>query len=145
MNLLRYGIGPTVFLQAIVMTALNIIGVFFATGGLQLSIAYVLLIIIWFGFITVLAYAAEQRRSRGLAILLACVEAIVALVALFNLFHFNNAIGLITSLCDLALALTVLLLAYHLIRRGNARVSKSRVGRASHVPKQRQASNRKSS
>lgn len=138
MNLLRYGIGPTAFLQAVVMVVLNIIGAFFEnSGGVGLSIAYILLIIIWFGFITVLAYATEQRRSRGLAILLACLEAIVALGALFNLLHFNNAIGFITSLSDLALALTVLFLAYHLARRGKARISRSRVRRAPQAPKHR--------
>lgn len=86
------------------------------------SIIYFLLIAIWFGFLWVLSYTAQERRSRKLIYMLIAAEGLVALVALFNAKHHPDILGLITSVVDFILALWVILLAFRLMRAKGGRV-----------------------
>jgi len=114
---LKYETAVATLIQFVVLTLLNI-----ATGitsvvstwhsdrpnfvsNLLSSLVFFLLIALWFGFIWILGYAAQDRRSKHLARLLIAAEALIALVALFNIKHHNSGLGLVTSLIDLALAL----------------------------------------
>lgn len=86
------------------------------------SVVFYILVVIWFGSLWVLGYIAQDRRSKRLAQLLICAEALVALVALFNAKHHTDALGLFTSAVDLVLALWIIILAFRLMRAGNSRV-----------------------
>ncbi len=131
---LKYETAVATLIQFVVLTLLNI-----ATGitsvvstwhsdrpnfvsNLLSSLVFFLLIALWFGFIWILGYAAQDRRSKHLARLLIAAEALIALVALFNIKHHNSGLGLVTSLIDLALALWVITLAYRLSRADGGRI-----------------------
>ncbi|HVS58386.1 MAG TPA: hypothetical protein VHD60_01455 [Candidatus Saccharimonadales bacterium] len=126
MQLSRYSTGPVAFLQAGVMVVLNIINAVVNSSGVQMSIAYLILIFIWFGFIAVLAYAVEDRRSRSLAFLLGAIEFMVAVAALYDLYKLSSPLSFLTSLCDFVLALVVVYLSYQLLTTGKARAAKPR-------------------
>lgn len=86
------------------------------------SIIYFILIAVWFGFLWILAYSAQERRSKRLAQLLIAAEGLVALIALFNARHHPDPLGLITSIVDFVLAIWVILLAFRLMRAKGGRV-----------------------
>lgn len=91
------------------------------------SVVYWLLIAVWFGFLWILAYTAQEKRSKRLAQLLIACEAFVAFIAFFNARHHPDVIGLITSIVDIFFALWVILLAFRLMRaKGGRVVSKQR-------------------
>lgn len=94
------------------------------------SIIYFILVAIWFGFIWVLAYTAQERRfSKKINILvilsLIFFEIIIALVSLVNAKGHQDKLGLVTSIIDLAFALWVIILAtillFNLIRTHEGR------------------------
>lgn len=93
------------------------------------SLVLIILTALWFGFVAILGYAAQDRRSRRLARLLMLAEAAIAVVALFDILHFPNILSLITSLIDFTLALWVLLLAYRLSKAKGGRVVTSGTNR----------------
>jgi preprotein translocase subunit SecG len=93
------------------------------------SLVLIILTVLWFGFVAILGYAAQDRRSRRLARLLMLAEAAIALVALFDAKHFPNILSLMTSLLDCLLALWVLLLAFRLSRANGGRVVASGANR----------------
>ncbi len=86
------------------------------------SLLLIILTAIWFAFLAALGYAAQDRRSRRLARYLMAAEAIVAVVALFDVKHFPNILGLITSLIDFGLAAWAFLLAYRLSKANGGRI-----------------------
>lgn len=95
------------------------------------SVVYWLLIAAWFGFLWILAYAAQEKRNKRLAQLLIACEALVAFIAFFNARHHPDIIGLITSIVDIFFALWVILLAFRLMRaKGGRVVTKQRGSRA---------------
>ena len=108
------------------MVVLSAISSFASGSGVQVSIAYVIVVGLWFGFISVLAYAAEERRARSLGVTLLGVEGIVALVEIFNLMRFAHIIEAITSAFDLGMALVVIYLTYPIALTGKARRSKAK-------------------
>src|SRR5471030_3169441 len=73
-----------------------------------LALMFYLLIAIWFGFVWILGFAAQERRSKRLAQLLIAAEVLIALVALFNARHHTDPLSLLTSLIDFGLALWVI-------------------------------------
>lgn len=91
-------------------------------SNMLVSLIFFLLTAAWFGFVWVLGYAAQDRRSKRLAQALILVEALIALVALFNAKHHNDALSLLTSLVDIGLAIWVITLAFRLMRAGGGRI-----------------------
>ena len=137
---LRYETGTATLLQFAVVTILafiNQISSIVSTcvkndgdcvSNSLVSLVLVILVAIWFGFISALGYAAQDKRSKRLARVLIAAEALNLLISLFNAKHFPNTLGLITSVIDLALAAWVIMLAWRLMRAnggcvvtGNAR------------------------
>lgn len=98
-------------------------------GNIITNMLYFMVITVWFVFLWILAAAAQERRSRKLAFALMGGEFMVLAVSLFNAQHFNNLLGLTTSLVDATLALWVGLLAFRLFISGGARVTGSARGR----------------
>jgi hypothetical protein len=86
------------------------------------SLIFFILTAAWFGAIWIVGYAAQERRSKRLAQLLICGEGLVALVAYFNARHHTDALGLITSIVDLILALWIITLAFRLMRSSGGRI-----------------------
>lgn len=138
---LKYETAVATLIQFVVLTLLNI-----ATGvssvvstwrtdrssfvsNLLVSLIFFLLISVWFGFIWILGYAAQERRSKHLARLLIAAEALIALVALFSVTHNNSVLSVVTSSVDLALALWVITLAFRLSRADGGRIMTKQRGR----------------
>ncbi len=86
------------------------------------SIVYWLLIAVWFGFLWILAYTAQERRSKKLIWLLIGGQAMVALISSFNARHHPDVLGLITSIVDFVLAIWVIILALRLLRAKGGRL-----------------------
>ena len=86
------------------------------------SLVYFLLIVGWFAVLWVLAFTAQQTRSRKLAFLLMGAEGLVAMIALFNANNHVDLLGLVTSVVDLVLAIWIILLAMRLLHAGNTRL-----------------------
>lgn len=142
---LKYETAVATLIQFVLLTFLNI-----ATGlssvvsechkdssncvsNLLVSLIFFLLISVWFGFIWILGFAAQDRRSKRLARVLIVAEVFIALIALFNAKHHTSALSLATSLIDLALAIWVIALAYRLSRADGGRImSKPRARQRRH-------------
>jgi hypothetical protein len=86
------------------------------------SLIFFLLTAAWFGFIWVLGYSAQERRSKRLAQALICAEGLIAMIALFNARHHTDFLGLTTSVIDLVLAVWIITLAWRLMRSGGGRI-----------------------
>ena len=130
---LTYETGTATLIQLIVLGLLNILTGIGSTidachkdtdclGSLLINFVFYVVLVVWFVALAVIGYAAQQRRSRRLAQLLIAAEGLVALVALFDVKHHQDVLGLITSLADLVLALWIILLAFRLMRAGEGRV-----------------------
>lgn len=76
----------------------------------------------WFGFIWILAFTAQERRSKKLALMLIGAECLVVLIALFNAKHHTDLLGLATSTIDVLLAIWIIALAFRLARANGGRV-----------------------
>jgi hypothetical protein len=130
---LRYETGLATLIQFIVIGLLNL---FYAVGmsidgcvkgtdcgsGTVLNIVYFVLLSIWFIIISVVGYAAQDRRSKRLSQLLIAAEGSVALVALFNAKHHADFFGMIISIVDLVFAIWIITLAFRLMRSGGGRI-----------------------
>ncbi len=86
------------------------------------SLSLIIVTAIWFAFIAAIGYAAQDRRSRGLARILILAELGIAGVAGLDLRHSPNILSMITSALDLALALWALVLAFRLARANGGRI-----------------------
>ena len=140
---LRYETGVGTIAQFIIMGFLNFINAIFSgvsgctnssandcVSNIILSLLFLILITVWFGFLAILGYAAQDKRSKRLALILLGAESLVALVALFDAKHHPNILGLLTSLIDAALAIWIAVLAYRLWRSGGGRVVSPATARA---------------
>jgi hypothetical protein len=133
---IRYQTGIATLIQFVTMTFLNI-----ATGLVSIvsgchdgfsdclvnsftSMAFFMIITLWFGFIWIIGFMAQDRRSKTLAQILIIAEIMIALVALFNARHHVDKLGLFTSLVDAALAVWVIYLAFRLMQSDGGRVVK---------------------
>lgn len=131
---LRYETGIATSAQFITMTVLNFVNAISASvsgctnhngdcvSNMLLSMMYFIVVAVWFGFLSVLGYAAQDKRSKRLAQVLIAAEVMVALVAAFDAKHHPDTLGLVTSLIDLAFAVWVITLAYRLMRSNGGRV-----------------------
>ena len=86
------------------------------------STGYFMLIVIWFAIVWMLGYQAQKRRSRRLSFILIGTELLIIVIALTNLRHYTDILGLITSLADIILASWVIMLAVRLMRAGGRRI-----------------------
>jgi O-antigen/teichoic acid export membrane protein len=102
-----------------------------------LSLIYFILIVAWFGFLWILGFAAQDRRSKRLALLLIACEGLVLLVSLFNARHHNDILGLLTSIIDGVLAAWIILLAWRLQKAGGGRVVAKQRGRSGRARQRR--------
>ena len=81
----------------------------------------------WFGIIMIVAYAAQHRRSRQLAVILIGLEFITLVVAAYIDFpHDPNILSKATSLLDAALSIWIIYLAFRLFLSGGRRMVKKR-------------------
>ena len=131
---LTYETGTATLIQFIVLSFLNIATGVNSTvndcrqdgpdcvGSILVSIIFYILVVIWFGFIWVLGYTAQERRSKRLAQVLIAAETFIVLIAYFNARHYNDILSLITSVVDLILAVWVIFLAFRLMRAKGGRV-----------------------
>src|ERR1700760_2273571 len=98
---IRYQTGVATLTQLIIMLLLNFINGVTSTisactsndGCLSNIVSSSLLIIvlaIWLMFLSMLGYAAQDKRSRAMARFLIMGEAFVALVAVFDIRHYPN-------------------------------------------------------
>jgi hypothetical protein len=130
---LRYQTGTATLIQLIVMLLLN-----FTTGiqsivsactehtgcvsNMVVTIMFVIVLAGWLIFLSALGYTAQEKRSRNVARGLIAAESLVAIVTFFNIRHYPNVLGLITSLVDFALAVWVITLAYRLNKAAGGRI-----------------------
>ena len=135
---LTYETGTATLIQFITLSLLNILTGLDSVasscrkegsdclGDFFISFIFYLLVVLWFGAVCVLGYAAQQRRSKFLARLLIMAELLIALVAFINiklnLGGDNGWLSLFTSVADLILAIWIISLAFRLIRSGGGRV-----------------------
>lgn len=135
---LRYETGVAAMMQLLVVTVLsffaelyNMVGdcseatsSFNCVTDVGIDLVYVVLVAAWFGFISALAYAAQDKRDRRLAYILIAAEAMVLIVALFfNARRYSNLVGLLTSLADSAFAIWIIYLAFNLVRAKGGRIT----------------------
>lgn len=134
---LRYETGIAAMAQFLVMVLLNFVGAIVSSiascheatstyscvSDIGINLLYVILLAGWFGFIWILAYAAQDRRNHRLALILIGAEAMILAISLFNAKHYPNILGLLTSLVDAAFALWVIWLAYKLTRAKGGRIT----------------------
>ena len=130
---LRYETGIATMIQFIVIGLLNMVytivtSVHACVKGQEcgsstvLAIAYFMLLSLWFIFISVLGYAAQNRRSKRLSQMLIMAEGLVAMIALFNSKHYTDIFGLVISLIDVVFAVWIITLAFRLMRSGGGRI-----------------------
>jgi hypothetical protein len=129
---ITYETGTATLIQLIVLGLLNILTAIDSTitacktddclGSFFINFIFYVVLVVWFVSLSVLGYAAQQKRSRRLAQILIAAEALVAIVALFDAKHHNDILGLLTSVADLVLAVWIIRLAFRLMRAGGGRV-----------------------
>ncbi|HVV66790.1 MAG TPA: hypothetical protein VHB72_01810 [Candidatus Saccharimonadales bacterium] len=92
------------------------------------SIILFILIAVWFGFVWVLSYSVQERRSRKLTAVLIIAEIGIAGIAYFSVKHHNNNdwLSVITSIIDFVLALWVIVLAARIFMAGGGRAGSQR-------------------
>jgi hypothetical protein len=96
-------------------------------GDSFVSLVFVILLGVWLGIVSTIGYAAEEKRSRRLAIVLIGCEFLIFMVAAFNARHTTNLFERLTSLTDLFIAIWIMVLAFRLARANGGRiVSRSR-------------------
>lgn len=81
-----------------------------------MSVVMAILVIIWFAFLSAMAYAAWIRRTTTLILLFIMLEIITTGVSAFGLTHYDNFLGQITSLIDFLAGLWVLIMGYYLFK-----------------------------
>jgi len=130
---LRYQTGVATITQLIIMLVLNFITQTQAavqacvdhTGcvsGIVINALFVIVLAIWLLFLSALGYMAQDKRSRRFATALIACEGLVVIVTFFNMRHFPNKLGLITSIVDCALAIWVIVLAWRIRQAGGGRI-----------------------
>jgi len=134
---LTYQTGIAALIQFIVLSFLTLGSQIFSVvdtctkGGecvsnLITSVILYILVAVVFGTIWLIGVAAQTRRSKRWALVLICIEAMIAFVSLFsvklNLRGHGNLPGLLMSLAIFALAVWIISLAYRLTRFEGQRI-----------------------
>lgn len=103
-----------------------------------ISILYVILLAMWLGFVSVIGYAAEDRRSKRLAQLLLVLQIMILGPILMNIRGSHNPFDRLGSLIDLAVCVWVVILAWRLMSSNGGRiVNKSMVRAGAERPRRR--------
>lgn len=135
---IKYQTGVTTLAQFVSMAILNLVSMIASSvhscvksgsecvGDVTINLLYFLVLAAWFGFVWVLGYAAQDRRSKRIAQVLIIAEVVILLAALLDARHFPNILGLVTSVLDAAFAVWTIVLAWRLIRSNGARVTTTR-------------------
>lgn len=139
---LRYETGIGTLVQFIATSLMNFVSTLVAIIGGCIGnssascvsnalVSLILLIIIIFalGFLLVLGYAAQERRSSRLAKLLIASEALAALIYLYDTQHATNIFERLTNIVSCLLAVWVIVLAWRLSRAKGGRIVKVRARR----------------
>lgn len=132
---LKYETGIATSIQFVVVTILNLIdgvassvsqctsGSGSCFGDIALALVYFVLISICFGVLWLIGFAAQDRRSKRIALFLIAGEGLVFLLSLYNLTHHNTSlINSATSFVDLVLSVWVAFLAFRIMRAKGGRV-----------------------
>ncbi len=131
---LRYETGTATLIQFGVVTLLGfinqVIGIVKScledssqcVGDSVLSLVFVVLMAVWLGIVSVIGYAAQDKRSRKIAALLIGCELLILAVASFNAQHSTVLFEKLTSVVDAAIAIWIIVLAFRLIRAGSNRI-----------------------
>jgi hypothetical protein len=102
-------------------------------SNLLVSIIFFMLVVAWFGFVWVLGYAVQERRSKLLALGLIGAEILIIGVAYINIHGHTDALSLVTSVIDIILAVIIIFLSLRIVWAGDSRiVSHRRVRRRRH-------------
>ncbi len=136
---LRYETGIGTLVQFIVTTALSFLNTIISivngcTSGVNadcisntlVSLILIILIIFALGFLLVLGYAAQERRSSRLARVLIVLEVFAAFIYLYDTQHATSILERITNLVSCLLAIWVIILAWRLSRAKGGRIVKLR-------------------
>lgn len=131
---LRYETGTATLIQFGVVTLLGLMNQIIAivksclndvsecVGDSLVALIFVVMLAFWLGVVSVIGYAAQDKRSRKLAILLIGCEFLILGVAIFNAKHGTILLERLTSLIDAAIAIWIMVLAYRLARSGGGRI-----------------------
>lgn len=124
-----HNVSHATFIQAVILIILTVINGIFSgldscfghdkadcTTNSVLALVLVILAIIWFGFLTAMAYAAWVRRTLAIIVIFVLLEIITTGISAFDLIHGGGALGTITSLIDMLAGLWVLYMSYFLFR-----------------------------
>jgi len=133
---LRYQTGTATLVQLIIMLLMNFVnGVSSSVSActshsdcisnIVTTALFLIVLAVWLIFLSMLGYTAEDKRSHAIARVLIAGEALVALVTLFDIKHYPNILGLITSIVDFTLAVWVITLAYRLSKAKGGRITSS--------------------
>ena len=130
---LKYETGIATLIQFILITLLS-----FCDDSLQIvtacrahdqcvsnaisSIVLMILTAFWFAIVWAFGFMAQTERKRVIVKLLMAAEGLTALVALFNLRHPADKLGLVISCLDISFAVWVLLLAWRILRAKGGRI-----------------------
>lgn len=133
---LKYETGIATSIQFVVLTFLNFLDGTVSSvsqctkssggscfGDIVLAMLYFLVISICFAALWLAGFAAQDRRSKRIALVLIAGEGMAFLVAVYNLTHRNpSLIGKAASLIDLVLSVWVAYLAFRLVRAKGGRI-----------------------
>jgi hypothetical protein len=145
---LRYETGTATLIQFGVVTLLGlmtqVIGIVKScledssqcVGDSMLSLVFVILMAAWLGIVSVIGYAAQDKRSRKIATVLIGCEVLILGVASFNAQHSTVLFDKLTSVVDAAIAIWIIVLAFRLVRAGSSRIV-ARQRTAPTVPRRR--------
>jgi len=100
------------------------------------SLVFVVLLGVWLGIVSVIGYAAQEKRSKRLAFLLIAFECLILIVATINARGTTNIFSRLTSLIDISIALWIVFLAFRLARANGGRIVK-RTSSQSAAPRRR--------
>lgn len=124
-----HNVSHAAFIQAVILIILTVINGIYSgldscfgsdkadcTTNSVLALVLVILAIIWFGFLTAMAYAAWVRRTLTIIVIFILLEVITTGISAFDLIHGDNALGIISSLLDMLAGLWVLFMSYSLFK-----------------------------
>lgn len=135
---LRYETGIATLIQFIIAVALSFITGLTSiigscttgnnpvcVGNTLVSLVLIILIVFAFGAVLVLGYAAQERRSSRLAIILMIIEACAALGYIFDAQHTSNIIDRLSDLLIFLVIVWVILITWRLATSKGGRIVKN--------------------
>lgn len=90
------------------------------------SLILIILVVLWLGFLLVLGYATQDRRSSRLALVLMGAESLTALIYLFDAKHSPDIFSGLMNLVSLLIAAWVIFVAWHILRAKGGRIVRGR-------------------